>query len=48
MNEQTNVIAIGTRRDSAVPEVLLGAQTLRAAIVVGAIIDPKLPPLAGD
>jgi len=48
MNKKTKVIPIGTGRESAAPEALLGTQTIRAGIVVGAIYDPKLPPLCGD
>jgi len=47
MKEQTKLITTEKDGVTSITE-LLAPQALSAAVVAGAIYDPKLPPLSGD
>jgi len=48
MNEQTNSKITNEQHGFAVTELLFVAVTVAASVLIGAMIEPKLPPLRGD
>jgi len=48
MNKQTKSIAAERDGGVAMSDLLLTTPTLSASVIVGAIFEPKLPPLRGD
>jgi len=49
MNDQTNSkIMTENQRGFAIAELLFVAAAVATSVLIGAMTDPKLPPLAGD